>query len=60
MFVRGNHGNAPGSGLGLAISKAIVEAHHGTIEGGNREDGGACLSFTLPKGNPPRIEEEPA
>lgn len=60
MFVRGSHGNAPGSGLGLAISKAIVEAHHGRIEGGHREGGGACLSFTLPKGNPPRIEEEPA
>lgn len=36
-----------GVGLGLAISKALVEAHHGTI-GVHPQDTGACLVVTLP------------
>ena len=44
-----------GFGLGLAISKAIVEAHGGTIVATNAAGGGAEFRFTLPL--PPR---EPA
>jgi two-component system sensor histidine kinase KdpD len=53
-FTRGNRESAtPGVGLGLAICRAIVESHHGRITGGNRPDGGAVFSFTLPLGSPP-------
>jgi len=48
----------PGVGLGLAICRAIVEAHGGTIRGGNRDSGGARFIFSLPKGRPPVVEEE--
>lgn len=61
MFVRGHsESGKPGTGLGLAICKAIIEAHGGTIEADNRSTGGAWIRFTLPVGNPPSIEEEPA
>lgn len=59
MFVRGQaESGKPGAGLGLAICKAIVEAHGGHIRAENRPAGGACVSFTLPVGNPPVVEEE--
>jgi two-component system sensor histidine kinase VicK len=38
-----------GTGLGLFISKAIVEAHGGSLQAQNNVDGkGAMLSFTIP------------
>jgi signal transduction histidine kinase len=37
-----------GAGLGLYICKIIVEAHGGRIWAGNRIQGGAVLSFSLP------------
>jgi two-component system sensor histidine kinase KdpD len=59
MFVRGEQeGSAPGAGLGLAICRSIVDAHGGTIRAANRVGGGAELTFTLPLGTPPSIEDE--
>ena len=61
MFVRGEvESSKPGSGLGLAICRAIVEAHSGQISAENRQEGGACVCFTLPRGEPPILEEEAA
>lgn len=37
-----------GAGLGLKITRAIVEAHDGSIEVTNRAGGGACFRFELP------------
>ena len=59
MFVRGEHeSSTPGVGLGLAICRAIIDAHAGTIAAANRPEGGACVTFTLPLGEPPLIEDE--
>jgi signal transduction histidine kinase len=38
-----------GSGLGLAVCKAIVEAHHGTINAQSEEGKGTVFSFSLPR-----------
>lgn len=46
------------SGLGLTICKTIIEAHGGTLMLDNPHAGGACAAFTLPRGEPPVIEEE--
>ncbi len=48
-FRPGSKDTGKGIGLGLAICKAIVAAHEGRIEGFNRETGGACFRFSLPK-----------
>ncbi|MEO0575774.1 MAG: ATP-binding protein [Pseudomonadota bacterium] len=37
-----------GTGLGLAIVRKLVEEHAGTIEAGNRAEGGAQVTITLP------------
>jgi PAS domain S-box-containing protein len=37
-----------GTGLGLAVCAGIVQAHHGTISGKNRPEGGASFLVTLP------------
>lgn len=58
LFERGDsESNVPGVGLGLAICKTIMQAHGGTIHADN--DDGACVTFTLPLGEPPAIEPEP-
>ncbi|WP_162084148.1 DUF4118 domain-containing protein [Sulfuriferula nivalis] len=60
MFARGTHESSiPGVGLGLAICHAIIQAHHGSLTIANLPAGGAIVTFTLPRGNPPIIEEEP-
>jgi two-component system sensor histidine kinase KdpD len=57
-FERGRKESAtPGVGLGLAICRAIVAVHGGSIRGETRDEGGARFVFTLPRGEPPRIEE---
>ncbi len=58
LFERGDaESNVPGIGLGLAICRSIVEAHGGTIRARDSENG-ACVTFTLPLGDPPAIEPE--
>lgn len=39
---------AGGVGLGLAIARRILEAHGGTLTAGNRAEGGAIFTGTLP------------
>jgi signal transduction histidine kinase len=40
-----------GTGLGLSISRQIVDMHGGTIEIGNRDEGGARVTITLKLNN---------
>jgi len=39
---------ASGMGMGLAICRSVIEAHHGSMNAGVSEWGGARISFTLP------------
>ncbi|HKK06355.1 MAG TPA: ATP-binding protein [Gammaproteobacteria bacterium] len=48
--VEGSRNRASGgTGLGLAIARSIVEAHGGSLELGNRGDGGLEATITLPR-----------
>lgn len=49
-FYRGKSEGVRGAGLGLAICRAIVEAHHGTIQAFSRSGGGAIFRICLPLG----------
>jgi len=46
-FYKGKQGN---TGLGLAITRVIIEKHNGTVEAGNRPEGGAEFRIRLPIG----------
>ena len=57
-FTRGEQESSlPGVGLGLAICRAIVEAHGGRIAAGRASEGGAAVSFSLPRGVPPALPD---
>jgi two-component system sensor histidine kinase KdpD len=59
MFVRGERESATaGVGLGLAICRAVIQAHGGKIVAENHPGGGACFTFTLPRGAPPSVDAE--
>lgn len=47
---RGSHsiGRLKGSGIGLAVTKEIAEAHGGSIEATNNENGGAIFEVVIP------------
>ncbi len=45
---RGQRSRVQGTGMGLAISKAIVEAHEGTLDVTSQPGQGSVFSFTLP------------
>jgi two-component system sensor histidine kinase KdpD len=47
-FYRLEGSKAGGTGLGLAIAKGFTEAHHGTIEVENRQNGGAKFTIKIP------------
>jgi signal transduction histidine kinase len=50
-FARSDHarrGDGGGAGLGLAVSRAIVEAHNGSLELGTSHGGGTVFLIELP------------
>lgn len=49
---------AGGTGIGLAITKAIIEAHEGTITVTNRAGGGATFAIRLPIKPQPSVPME--
>jgi signal transduction histidine kinase len=48
LFVPFASSKATGTGLGLSISRRIIEEHDGRITAGNRPEGGARFTITLP------------
>ena len=58
-FERGSREDArPGVGLGLALTRAIVQAHRGSLAAEPAPGGGACFRITLPRREPPEAPDE--
>ena len=45
-----------GTGVGLAICRKILEMHKGTVQGANREEGGAVMTVRIPTCEPPEAD----
>ncbi|MFC3626984.1 DUF4118 domain-containing protein [Vogesella amnigena] len=59
LFERGEaESSTPGVGLGLGISKAIAEAHGGSLSLESAPPQGTCAVLRLPLGTPPQIITE--
>lgn len=59
-FSRGSHAGISGAGLGLAISRAIAQAHGGSMTARRRTDAsGSTFSISLPVLSPPADAEAP-
>jgi two-component system sensor histidine kinase KdpD len=59
LFERGTaESTVPGVGLGLAICRAIIDAHGGRIRAVNQAGGGGCVTFSLWRGDPPKVPDE--
>ena len=54
---RSQAGTTPGTGMGLAISKAIVEAHQGSLTVTSQPGHGSVFTFSLSAENSPRPPE---
>jgi two-component system sensor histidine kinase KdpD len=53
-FIRGARDSSrPGVGLGLAICRSIINAQNGEIKASNRSNGGARVTFSLPRNAAP-------
>jgi two-component system sensor histidine kinase KdpD len=57
-FIRGvRDSSRPGLGLGLAICRAIINAQNGEISASNGPNGGARVTFSLPRNAAPLVFE---
>lgn len=50
-------GSRAGTGIGLFIVRGLVEAHGGTVQVGERDDGGAQIDVLLPAGEPEHLRD---
>jgi two-component system sensor histidine kinase KdpD len=58
LFHRMPRAKPGGTGLGLAIVKGFTEAQNGTVQAGNRPEGGAVFALAMPLSKPPSLPEE--
>ncbi|BFH63496.1 HAMP domain-containing sensor histidine kinase [Paenibacillus azoreducens] len=58
LFEKFYSGEMGQSGLGLYTAKIIVEKHGGSIRAYNRQEGGACITFTIRPQEPAAKDED--
>lgn len=61
IFTRLNpKGKYDGAGIGLALCKRVVEAHEGTIDVTDNDEGGSTFTIRLPQGSPEGTQAPPS